>query len=157
MSEKFPVALKIIGLDRIASGLAASPHELQVVANRVVDQGLGLVEERAMELAPVLTGWLRSQVYKRKTGFLGWELGDLASYAGFVEFGTRYMRARPFLRPAVDEKMPLVREELKDEFLRQRDVHGQARLYHAPLFPPTYACMHCALHKQIDLVSAFTP
>ena len=119
MSVKFPVALKIIGLDRIAAGLAAAPHELRVVANRVVDEGLGLVEERARELAPVRTGWLRSQVYKRKTGFLGWEVGDLASYAGFVEFGTRYMRARPFLRPAVEEKMPLVREALKDALIEK--------------------------------------
>jgi HK97 gp10 family phage protein len=121
MSERieFPVALKITGLDRIREGLAAAPHELRVVANDVVDKGLGVVEERAEELAPVRTGWLRSQVYKRKTGFLGWELGDLAFYSGFVEFGTRFMRARPFLRPAVEEKMPEVREELKDALIEK--------------------------------------
>lgn len=119
MSEKFPVSLRIIGLDRIAEGLAAAPHELRVVANNLVDERLGLVEERAEELAPVRTGWLRSQVYKRKTGFLGWELGDLASYAGFVEFGTRYMSARPYLRPAIEEKMPEVREALKDALIEK--------------------------------------
>ena len=119
MSAKFPVALKIIGLDRIAAGLAAAPHELRVVANRVVDEGMAKIEERAEEIVPVRTGYLRSTIYRKKTGFLGWEVGALAFYAGFVEFGTRYMRARPYLRPAVTEKMPEVREELKDALIKK--------------------------------------
>lgn len=117
MSVKFPVALKITGLDRLKAGLAAAPHELRVVANRVCDEEMAKVTERAKELAPVRTGRLRNSIYRRKTGFLGWEVGAAVYYAGFVEFGTRYMRARPFLRPAVEEKLPETREELKDALM----------------------------------------
>lgn len=38
---------------------------------------------------------------------------------GFVEFGTRYIRARPYLRPSVKEKMPEVREALKDALMEK--------------------------------------
>jgi len=117
MSQKFPVALKITGLDRIREGLATAPHELQVVANRVVDEEMSRVTERAREIVPVRTGYLRSTIYSKRTGFLGWEVGASAFYAGFIEFGTRYMRARPYLRPAVEEKVPLVREALKDALI----------------------------------------
>jgi len=117
MSEKFPVALKITGLDRIREGLARAPHELRVVANRVVDEKMSKVTGRAREIVPVRTGYLRSTIYSERTGFLGWEVGASAFYAGFVEFGTRYMSARPYLRPAVEEKMPLVREALKDALI----------------------------------------
>jgi HK97 gp10 family phage protein len=119
MSEKFPVALKITGLDRIKEGLAAAPHELRVVANRVCNEEMSKVTERAKEIVPVRTGRLRNSIYRRKTGFLGWEVGATMFYAGFVEFGTRYMRARPYLRPAVEEKMPEVREELKDALIEK--------------------------------------
>jgi HK97 gp10 family phage protein len=119
MSVEFPVALKIIGLDRIREGLAEAPHELRVVANRIVDEGMSKVTGRAKEIVPVRTGRLRNSIYQKKTGFLGWEVGASMFYAGFVEFGTRYMRARPYLRPAVEEKMPEIREELKDALMEK--------------------------------------
>jgi HK97 gp10 family phage protein len=110
MSERveFPLALRITGLDRIREGLAAAPHD-----------EMSKVTERAKEIVPVRTGRLRNSIYRRKTGFLSWEVGATMFYAGFVEFGTRYMRARPYLRPAVEEKMPEVREELKDALIEK--------------------------------------
>jgi len=119
MSEKFPVVLKITGLDRLKAGLEAAPRQLRAVANCVVIQQMSMVTERAREIVPVRTGYLRSTIYRKKIGFLGWEVGASAFYAGFVEFGTRYMRARPYLRPAVEEKMPLVREALKDALIEK--------------------------------------
>ena len=117
MSEKSPVVLKITGLDRLKAGLEAAPRRLRAVANCVVIQQMSMVTERARAIVPVRTGYLRSTIYSKKIGFLGWEVGASAFYAGFVEFGTRYMRARPYLRPAVEEKMPLVREALKDALI----------------------------------------
>jgi HK97 gp10 family phage protein len=33
---------------------------------------------------------------------LGFVFGAKADYAGYNEFGTRFMRAQPFIRPALD-------------------------------------------------------
>jgi HK97 gp10 family phage protein len=114
MPVKFPLAFKIVGLDRVRDALANAPHTIRVVANRVADEEIPKIVTRARELAPVRTGRLRNSIYWRKTGFLGYTVGARVFYAGFVEFGTRFMRARPYLRPAIEEKLPEIREELKD-------------------------------------------
>ncbi len=60
----------------------------------------------ARRLCPVDTGRLRASI--------GWRLehdgrglvayvGTNVKYAAYVEFGTRYTRAQPFLRPALEE------------------------------------------------------
>lgn len=63
-----------------------------------------LVETAAKRLCPVDTGNLRSSI----THVLGVDgqglyadIGTNVEYAPFVEFGTRYMAAQPFLVPAL--------------------------------------------------------
>ena len=63
------------------------------------------VREYARSLAPVRTGYLRSTIYATVKDWVA-EIGAEASYAMFVEFGTRHMKARPYLYPAVQEHLP---------------------------------------------------
>lgn len=59
------------------------------------------VEARAKMLAPVRTGTLRRSIHTViEHGGLRATVGPSVSYAAFVEFGTRYMAARPYMRPA---------------------------------------------------------
>lgn len=61
------------------------------------------VERAAKQGCPVDTGRLRSSIAYRIEG--GNEVvgivGTSVEYAPFVEFGTRFMAAQPFLRPAL--------------------------------------------------------
>lgn len=61
--------------------------------------------ERARSLleriTPYRTGKLRENTGVRKTGRLQWQFYAETDYASFVEYGTRKMAARPFVRPAV--------------------------------------------------------
>ena len=50
---------------------------------------------------PVRSGKLRNSIKTKVEGMKGEVYSDV-SYAGYVENGTRKMRARPFLRPAYD-------------------------------------------------------
>ncbi|MGD9130738.1 MAG: HK97 gp10 family phage protein [Candidatus Bathyarchaeota archaeon] len=63
------------------------------------------VKASARQRVPVKTGQLRNSIYS-KIGEWVAEVGAEASYAVFVELGTRYMRARPFVYPAVQEELP---------------------------------------------------
>jgi HK97 gp10 family phage protein len=63
------------------------------------------VEALAKQLAPVRTGRLQSSIYARIHEWVA-EIGAEASYALFVEFGTRYMQAHPYLFPAIQEHLP---------------------------------------------------
>lgn len=67
------------------------------------------VREYARSLAPVRTGYLRSSIYARVQGWIA-EIGAEAPYAIYVEFGTRYMQAQPYLYPALEEFLPRLEE-----------------------------------------------
>ena len=49
-------------------------------------------------------------------GFTGenleWRVGPSTEYSAFIEFGTRYMRARPFMVPALEDERPRLIEAL---------------------------------------------
>lgn len=63
------------------------------------------VKALAKQLAPVRTGHLRSSIYAKISEWVA-EIGAEAAYALFVELGTRYMQARPYLYPAIQEHLP---------------------------------------------------
>lgn len=72
---------------------------------KMLARGAVKVTRRAKELAPVDTGRLRSSIANemgRDDRGLVARIGTDVHYASFVEFGTRRMRAQPFLRPALD-------------------------------------------------------
>ncbi|MEM0095037.1 MAG: HK97 gp10 family phage protein [Candidatus Bathyarchaeia archaeon] len=71
------------------------------------------VREYARALAPVRTGRLRNSIYTRTSGWTV-EVGASAEYAIYVEFGTRHMQAKPFLRPAVEEHLPTLENAILD-------------------------------------------
>jgi HK97 gp10 family phage protein len=91
--EEFKAAI-----ERFDSGMQTHVH--QQLASWATD-----VEALAKQLVPVRTGHLRSTIYARIQEWVA-EVGAEATYALFVEFGTRYIKARPFLFPAVQEHLP---------------------------------------------------
>lgn len=71
---------------------------------KALDERASRIALAAKNYAPVRTGFLRSSIY-HELGVDGQGLfanvGARAHYAAFVEFGTRFMAAQPFLRPAL--------------------------------------------------------
>jgi HK97 gp10 family phage protein len=67
------------------------------------------VKALAKQLAPVRTGHLRSSIYAKIQEWVA-EIGAEATYAMFVEFGTRYMQAQPYLYPAIQEYLQRLEE-----------------------------------------------
>lgn len=63
------------------------------------------VQNEARRLCPVDTGRLRSSIItsglQRDSRGAYVEVGTNVEYAGHVEFGTRFMRAQPYIRPAL--------------------------------------------------------
>jgi len=71
------------------------------------------VKALAKQLVPVRTGHLRSSIYAKIREWVA-EVGAEATYSLFVEFGTRYMRARPYLYPAIREYLPRLEQIICD-------------------------------------------
>ena len=59
------------------------------------------VEREAKRIVPVRTGRLRASIHHGKMEDLVYFVGSPVIYAPFVEYGTRKMAAKPYLRPAV--------------------------------------------------------
>ena len=43
---------------------------------------------------------------------LSWRIGPVTEYSPFIEFGTRYMKARPFMVPALEGEAPRFKEAM---------------------------------------------
>lgn len=84
--------------------------------------GAMVIEQRAKELTPVRTGNLRrsihSQLADSRPESASAKVGTNVEYSPYVEYGTRRMSARPYLRPALDEKRAEARRVIKEAFAK---------------------------------------
>lgn len=104
------VKYTVKGLDKFVSRVKQLPEKTQ----RSVDKELGLsslrVERQAKIYAPWDTGWLSNHIYANKVGNLQYEVVSPVHYSIYLELGTRYMMAQPFMYPALEEEYwPLMR------------------------------------------------
>jgi HK97 gp10 family phage protein len=74
-------------------------------ADEAIEEGAAhIVVGLAAARAPVLTGHMKASI-----GEEGGEVVVDTDYAGYQEYGTRRMKAQPFLRPARDASEPIVK------------------------------------------------
>ena len=71
------------------------------------------VKTEAMRRAPVKTGHLRSSIYSLVKDWVV-NIGAEATYALFVELGTRYLRARPYLYPSIQLYLPQLEQAISE-------------------------------------------
>lgn len=90
----------MVGLKRIQGVFKSAPSKTIHEFNEAVEKSIYYLERRAKPLTPVRTGRLRAS-YQTMFGTLTGALFPTVDYAIYVHEGTRYMRARPFLREAV--------------------------------------------------------
>lgn len=87
--------------------------ESQRSAHRAIEGALrdGALETQAgaQRIVPVDTGRLRASITTRDSGPLNFEVYTNVDYAGYVEWGTRYMAAQPYMRPAYERyRLPTI-------------------------------------------------
>lgn len=86
--------------NHIPQGIARLQTKIDDAVERVGDDAVDL----AHSIVPVDTGQLRTSIHRTDNARGGWVTilagGEAAFYAGYIEFGTVKMAARPFLTPA---------------------------------------------------------
>ena len=85
-------------MQRLDSGIQRQVHSF--LASWAAD-----VRAEAMRQVPVRTGYLRSSIYAKIQEWVA-EIGADATYALWVEFGSRYMQAHPYLFPSIEQYLP---------------------------------------------------
>ena len=118
MAEAKRVKLEWNGAELSREADTAMKESLRAAGNAAIQQ--------AETLVPVDTGELKRSIFRigpeKVDG--NWQVEIEADaravggafYAGFVEFGTKYMRAQPFMRPARDVGFDRLKSELRKRF-----------------------------------------
>ena len=99
------VTCNLEGVEEFEKALEKLDSAMQRQIHEQLAKWAANVKDAAKQLAPVRTGYLRSSLYAEIQGWTA-KIGAEASYAGFVEFGTRYMQARPYIYPALQRRLP---------------------------------------------------
>ncbi len=122
--------MKITGyvdVSALSAAMQAMPASIRKNVRREMKRAAEIVVERARQLAPVDTGWMKwhtitsrpAQYNKGKTmNDMIYEIHVNAEYAGYQEYGTSHNRAHPFLRPAIsqtkEEVMRIIQEAMAE-------------------------------------------
>ncbi len=104
--------IKLEGIMELDKKLAKNIQK-QAVRTIVKKNGAAL-QKKAQKKAPIDTGTLERSI--------GLEIGNdgltatvepTAAYAAYVEYGTRFMKAQPYLRPAFDEQSKIFKSDME--------------------------------------------
>jgi HK97 gp10 family phage protein len=103
------IMCEVSGVEEFKQAVQQLDSAMQKYVHELLVGWAADVKALAKQLAPVRTGYLRSSIYAKIQEWVA-EIGAEATYAMFVEFGTRYMQARPYLFPAVEEYLPKIEQ-----------------------------------------------
>lgn len=108
---------EIRGLEELQRDLEKAAQKLPPGLERVMGKATLVVERRAKKVVAVDTGRLRASIapeVRRIGGEVRGIVGSNVEYAPYVELGTRYMKARPYLARALEEKKKAILKILGD-------------------------------------------
>jgi HK97 gp10 family phage protein len=92
------ITIRIVTESKALESVAANAPQ---VDGLIAEAASAAIQAGAQANAPVRTGFLRGSISRIVQGGK-FVVEALASYAGFVEYGTRRMAARPYLTPAAE-------------------------------------------------------
>jgi HK97 gp10 family phage protein len=91
----------------VSNRLPEMPAAIKAICVAEVQKATYRVEADAKALTPVKTGALRRSIHSVfENGGLRGVVGPSVLYGKYVEFGTRRMGARPYMRPAAEKNLP---------------------------------------------------
>ncbi len=99
------VEIDVQGIAEFAEAMRKFDLAMQERVRSQVNEWAQMVKAEAERIVPVKTGYLRSTIFARMQELVA-EVGAEAAYAYCVELGTRYMQARPFIQPALQQHLP---------------------------------------------------
>jgi HK97 gp10 family phage protein len=102
--------------DQASPMLEAALANIQDQINAGLDEAGNEIVIYAQQIVPVRTGRLRASItYTVADGQL--IIMATAPYALYVEFGTRKMRAQPYIRPSIDAYMDALTSSIEEQVL----------------------------------------
>ena len=96
------ISCEVQGVQEFQAAVSRFVSSMQEYVHGQLIQWAELVKTQARRTVPVRTGYLQGTIYAVVRDWVI-HVGAEATYALFVELGTRHMRARPYLWPAIQQ------------------------------------------------------
>lgn len=104
--------IKLEGMEKLQVKLKKNVQMNDV--KRIVKNNGAALQEAAQRKVPVDTGTLKRSIsLKIRDGGLTAEVEPTEEYAAYVEYGTRYMNAQPYMRPSYTAQKEKFKSDLK--------------------------------------------
>jgi HK97 gp10 family phage protein len=113
MAKGFEIDWK--GIDGMTAAFDSANINAKKQALAVIKNNTELVKKEAQRKAPRDTGFLHDNIVSRYDGMTG-IIHSQASYSGYLEFGTRFMSAQPYMKPALFDVYPRFQRDMTDVF-----------------------------------------
>jgi len=107
------ITCDVKGVEKFQEAMRQFDSGMQRHVHRLLASWAADVKALARQLVPVRTGHLRSSIYAKISEWVA-EIGAEATYALFVELGTRRMQARSYLYPAIREYLPQLEQIIRE-------------------------------------------
>lgn len=105
------MGVKLIGFEKLEAKLTKN-MDLSAVKTVVKKNGAEM-QKKAKKEAPVDIGHLQGMIMLEITdGGMTAEVESTAEYAAYQEYGTRFMKGKPHIRPAFDEQKGKFKSDL---------------------------------------------
>ena len=101
------------GIEQLEMTIYNSHKKAVEQANKVTKNNGELLKRKAQELAPRDTWFLHDNIVSKHFPLMA-QVHALASYAAYPEFGTRFMDAQPYMRPALKWVQPKYQKDMTD-------------------------------------------
>ena len=109
----FKVGLTISGAESVLAKLEKLADKSAV--SRIVAQNGAEMQQEAMKEVKVDTGTLQRSIrLDLKDEGMTAEVSANTEYAAYLEYGTRFMAARPYLRPALNKQAEKFKKDLEN-------------------------------------------
>lgn len=105
--------VEIKNIAQIKSAFRQAPYLMTKNLSKAISRSVFNVQRTSMKITPVKTGFLKRSHRTGMTSPLTGYVEPTASYALFVHDGTRFMKARPFLRDALEVEDGFIQAEFE--------------------------------------------
>lgn len=107
------MGVKLIGFEKLEAKLTKN-MDLSAVKTVVKKSGSEM-QKKAQKEAPIDSGHLHDVIFLEITdGGMTAEVESTAEYAAYQEYGTRFMKGKPHIRPAFEEQKEKFKADMKE-------------------------------------------
>lgn len=105
-----------IDISSVLDDLEGLVDNADTIVSNEINKTAYKIERDAKQLCPVDTGRLKGSI-TTNPGHLEAEVGTNVEYAGFVEFGTRYQSAQPYIIPAFESNVEGIEDRIAGDLI----------------------------------------